>query len=711
MFYENNDTLRGYLKRGAAESYYKLIEHRSFLFADAVFAKALAEVREQFAHLSEEEARARAAFRLLTSGAPPSVAQPVVAWPVRAREWARAKAVWGWPYVKIAWAVAVLALLLVLCAHAEPAPQNMQAYRNALRGFSLLAPIPSGLASPQQPNGLILQFQQSGSTVAIRPQGLVTFNCTTNMTCSWSGNTFTLTSSGGGSGSGCVPSGSPASAVLYDTGSGTCNDISKLTWNSGTSTLSGVSGGTYDFTPGTRKVPGTSGQLLFNNGGNEAAEDPIVSFNYVNLLNAVAATAQATGSATRVSTFGAYGTLYFTFASVTGSPSGCTVQIKNYDSLGNALNNGSAISVTPSNGTTTATLTPAANLFTAAQVSATYSCATTYPTGGTITVDYVPAVVTYVGNTVNAAQSGTWTVQPGNTANTTAWLVTGTGGTFPVTGTFWQATQPVSGSGVFEVGPTTSANTLSNQFFTQLTDGTHGNTFMSTTTASKWGADVNLLSILGTAPTTAGFLDIKGADGNVFVRQATAANLNATVVGTGTFAVQAAQSGNWTTRVVGNTGASFDGATNAAPPANAILQGVVAATALPSATTATDTVAPMADKFGRAVHVPITVRDLVKMASVQTTNSTQTNLLAGQGSGVFADLISLFITSESSTACTISLTDGTTTYKINVANSQGSGSVWAPPTPVPAASTNTAWQVTGCTSVTLDYNAQFALNK
>lgn len=33
------------------------------------------------------------------------------------------------------------------------------------------------------------------------------------------------------------------------------------------------------------------------------------------------------------------------------------------------------------------------------------------------------------------AQQGTWTVQPGNTANTTAWLVTGTGGTFPVTAT------------------------------------------------------------------------------------------------------------------------------------------------------------------------------------------------------------------------------------------------------------------------------------
>lgn len=34
---------------------------------------------------------------------------------------------------------------------------------------------------------------------------------------------------------------------------------------------------------------------------------------------------------------------------------------------------------------------------------------------------------------VNATQAGTWTVQPGNTANTTAWLVTGTGGTFPAT--------------------------------------------------------------------------------------------------------------------------------------------------------------------------------------------------------------------------------------------------------------------------------------
>lgn len=87
---------------------------------------------------------------------------------------------------------------------------------------------------------------------------------------------------------------------------------------------------------------------------------------------------------------------------------------------------------------------------------------------------------------VSATQTGTWTVQPGNTANTTAWLVTGTGGTFPVT-------------------------------------------------------------------------------------QATAANLNATVVGTGTFAVQAAQSGNWNSRTYdgsGNAITSMNGSLNVSQQAS-----------------------------------------------------------------------------------------------------------------------------------------------
>ncbi len=56
---------------------------------------------------------------------------------------------------------------------------------------------------------------------------------------------------------------------------------------------------------------------------------------------------------------------------------------------------------------------------------------------------------------VQAAQSGTWTVQPGNTANTTAWLVTGTGGTFPVTDSGGSLT--VDNAGTFAVQATIAA--------------------------------------------------------------------------------------------------------------------------------------------------------------------------------------------------------------------------------------------------------------
>lgn len=54
-------------------------------------------------------------------------------------------------------------------------------------------------------------------------------------------------------------------------------------------------------------------------------------------------------------------------------------------------------------------------------------------------------------------QSGTWTIQPGNTANTTAWLVTGAGGTFPATqsGT-WNITN-ISGTVSLPTGAATAA--------------------------------------------------------------------------------------------------------------------------------------------------------------------------------------------------------------------------------------------------------------
>lgn len=64
----------------------------------------------------------------------------------------------------------------------------------------------------------------------------------------------------------------------------------------------------------------------------------------------------------------------------------------------------------------------------------------------------------------------------------------------------------------------------------RIQDGAgNGLTSNSTTFTAKFAQDMNLLGTLGTAFSTAGKVDVKGADGDVFVRQTTAANLNATV--------------------------------------------------------------------------------------------------------------------------------------------------------------------------------------
>jgi hypothetical protein len=122
-------------------------------------------------------------------------------------------------------------------------------------------------------------------------------------------------------------------------------------------------------------------------------------------------------------------------------------------------------------------------------------------------------------------------------------------------------TQPVSGtvtanagSGTFNIQANASVNVnqiagaavstaASGTQLVGIADGAGGAlTSNSTTFTAKKGLDANILGTLGTAFTTPGFVDIKGADGNVFVRQATASNLNAQVVGT--VASGASDSGN-----------------------------------------------------------------------------------------------------------------------------------------------------------------------
>ena len=124
-----------------------------------------------------------------------------------------------------------------------------------------------------------------------------------------------------------------------------------------------------------------------------------------------------------------------------------------------------------------------------------------------------------VSGTVTANQGGTWTLQPGNTANTTAWLVTGTGGTFPVTGTFWQATQPVSGTFWQATQPVSGT-------FWQATQPVSG------TVTADAGANLNTSALLTTTAHDAAFGTAGSADAQVRTVQGIAGGTAVPVSGT-----------------------------------------------------------------------------------------------------------------------------------------------------------------------------------
>jgi hypothetical protein len=118
------------------------------------------------------------------------------------------------------------------------------------------------------------------------------------------------------------------------------------------------------------------------------------------------------------------------------------------------------------------------------------------------------------------------------------------------------------------------SGSISNTAFgANLNDGA-GNaiTSNSTTTSSKRGIDTNILSILGTAPTTAGFLDIKGADGNVYVRSNSASTFP-TAVYAGSTALTAQTGGYLNTAVYyGTTAVSTSNGLPIVPATSAIFE-------------------------------------------------------------------------------------------------------------------------------------------
>lgn len=248
----------------------KLWDRPRFYFDREEFERELAGVREQYPRFEDEQAEARAALRLLGKQEAAARHGGLVVLGGR-RRWTRRERLL---IAVLAATLAMIALLLARPLHAQEIPGRDRNAHPAYRSLWLLPGMQGG-----QPSGVIWMWQQGGSALHTFAGGVGVVNCSTNISCAYNGgNPPTITITGtGGSGSGCIPPGTTANALLFDAGSGACNDSAKLTWNSGTSTLSLLAGGIFDPTAGTVKVPGANGQLLFNNGGNLGAEDPIVS--------------------------------------------------------------------------------------------------------------------------------------------------------------------------------------------------------------------------------------------------------------------------------------------------------------------------------------------------------------------------------------------------------------------------------------------------
>lgn len=126
------------------------------------------------------------------------------------------------------------------------------------------------------------------------------------------------------------------------------------------------------------------------------------------------------------------------------------------------------------------------------------------PTGSNLHVAVDSMPTTTVTGTVAATQSGTWTVQPGNTANTTAWKVDGS-----------SVTQPVSGTVTANAGTNLNTSSLN----------------LETTQSGFKSANHTDLGAINTTLGTPFQAGGSVANTSFGATQATAANLNATVVG------------------------------------------------------------------------------------------------------------------------------------------------------------------------------------
>lgn len=370
---------------------------------------------------------------------------------------------------------------------------------------------------------------------------------------------------------------------------------------------------------------------------------------------------------------------------------------------------------------------------------------------------------TAISGTVAATQSGTWNI---GTVTTLPALATGTNtigsvkltdgtnvatvkaastaavatdtaqvvaispnNTVAVTGTFFQATQPVSIAATVTTADThtTAAAPLS----VRLSDGAafyvaSGGGGGANAAAGLTGAAVptsasyegfnsggNLVGVSTSNPFPVAQQGSVAVTGTFWQTTQPVSLASTTVTGsvavTGTFfqttqpvsltsttitgTVAATQSGTW---VVSGPTASGT-AVSAAP----LTVGGRASTTNPTAVADGQVVNERFDKTGRAIVRVGQARELYgKQATTITASVTSTTVVTAGGAGVFTDITTLTVTNSSATALIVTLSDGTTSFIYALA---ANGGIAFPNTFMPATTANVAWTLTCGTSVSSIY--------
>jgi len=196
-------------------------------------------------------------------------------------------------------------------------------------------------------------------------------------------------------------------------------------------------------------------------------------------------------------------------------------------------------------------------------------------------------------------------------------------GTFAVQATIGAGSALIGKVGIDQTTPgTTNAVAIQDGAGNALTSN-------STTYTAKKALDANILGTLGTAFSTAGKVDVKGADGDVFVRQATASNLNATVV-------------------PGNS-------TGAAIPSVAVPAGFQARTSEQSALTSGDLYMPVIDAVGKQIVMPYANKENFTSGVGTATGTSGTSVISAPGASVKLYITSISIANTGSTTSLITI--------------------------------------------------------